>query len=67
MIELAFIACLSADPSACEKKSLLLDDISPMTCMMDAQAQLAAWIGTHPQWRIARWSCGVPRAGGQEI
>ncbi|WP_395539449.1 hypothetical protein [Neotabrizicola sp. sgz301269] len=66
MIELAFIACLSADPSACEKKSLLFDDISPMICMMTAQPLLAQWAGEHPQWKVARWSCGLPRAGGEQ-
>ncbi|WP_225027840.1 hypothetical protein [Xinfangfangia pollutisoli] len=66
MIELAFIACLSAEPSACERKSLVFDDVSAMTCLMGAQPVLADWIGTHPQWRIARWSCQSLRAGGQE-
>lgn len=67
MIELAFIACLSAEPSACERKSLLLDNMSPMTCMMTAQPLLADWVGTHPKWKVARWSCRVPRAAGQDI
>lgn len=57
MIELAFIACLTADPAACENKSLVFLEMSPMTCMMRAQPTLAEWVETHPQWRIARWRC----------
>lgn len=57
MMELAFIACLTADPAACEKKSLVFSEMSPMACMMGAQPTLADWVETHPQWRIARWSC----------
>ncbi|MEZ5796594.1 MAG: hypothetical protein R3D63_03360 [Paracoccaceae bacterium] len=66
MIELAFIACLAAEPAACERKSLVFTETSAMACMMSAQPTLAEWIGTHPQWRVARWSCQVPRLD-QEI
>lgn len=67
MIELAFIACLAAEPAACEKKSLIYTDISPMTCMVGAQPMLAEWIGTHPQWKIARWSCRMTFGGAQDV
>ncbi|KFI31464.1 hypothetical protein CDV50_08950 [Haematobacter massiliensis] len=59
MIELAFIACLTAAPALCEKKSLLFTEISPLTCMMSAQPQLAAWVDSHPKWRIAKWNCKI--------
>ncbi|SNX69123.1 hypothetical protein SAMN05878503_103110 [Cereibacter ovatus] len=57
MIELAFIACLSAAPDACEQRSLYYSDISPMTCVMGAQPELAKWADAHPRYRITRWSC----------
>lgn len=60
MIELAFIACLAAEPAACEKKSLVFTEMSPMACMMGAQPTLADWVASHPKWRIARWSCRLP-------
>lgn len=67
MIELAFIACLAAEPSACEKKSLTFTDVSPMTCMIGAQPTLAEWATSHPKWRIARWTCRIGLDGAKDI
>jgi hypothetical protein len=59
MIELVFIACLSAGGSSCgERQILQLPDIGLMGCMTTAQAHLAHWTEQHPGYRIARWSCG---------
>ncbi len=57
MIELLFVACLSADPEACEERSLLYTDITPTTCVLGAQPYLAEWIATHPRFDIRRWEC----------
>lgn len=59
MIELAFVACLSASPMTCEPQSLLYTDLSPMTCMMGAQPALARWVETHPKYTVARWQCRI--------
>lgn len=59
MIELAFIACLTAAPALCEKKSLLFTEVTPLTCMMSAQPELARWVDSHPKWRIDRWRCNT--------
>ena len=59
MIELVFIACLSASPVDCEERSLLYTDITPMACLMGAQPELARWAETHPRWRIASWRCAI--------
>ncbi|MFT4150509.1 MAG: hypothetical protein QM656_09950 [Paracoccaceae bacterium] len=67
MIELAFIACLAAEPSACEKKSLTYAEISPMTCMIGAQPMLAEWAQSHPKWHVARWTCRMRLGGGKDI
>lgn len=66
MIELAFVACLSAAPLTCEPQSLLYTDISPMTCALRAQPALAHWVETHPAYRIARWRCRL-LDGSREI
>lgn len=66
MIELAFIACLTAEPAACEKKSLQYTDVSPMTCIIGAQPMLAEWTATHPHWRVARWTCRMTM-GGKDV
>jgi hypothetical protein len=58
MIELVFIACLQTTPNVCKEQNLVFTDaISPTTCMMRAQPQLAKWAESHIRWRIARWKC----------
>ena len=57
MIELIFVTCLSASPTDCQERSLLYTDISPMTCLMDAQPELAKWVQSHPSWKVANWRC----------
>jgi len=57
MIELLFVACLSTAPDTCRERSLLYTDITPMTCAMGAQPELAKWVATHPNWTISRWKC----------
>lgn len=59
MIELAFIACLAADPTACERRTLsFLDEgAGAGGCMLRAQAELAGWVSTHPGFTIRGWKC----------
>lgn len=57
MIELLFVACLSASPTTCESKAMQFTDISAMTCLMGAQPVLAKWAQEHPAWQVERWSC----------
>jgi hypothetical protein len=59
MIELAFIACLSAGPPACRDQSLLYVDVSLMLCVLRGQAQLAAWSEQNPDWEIQEWACRI--------
>ena len=59
MIELVFIACLSASPVDCEERSLLYTDLAPLACVMGAQPELARWVQTHPRWRIHSWRCAT--------
>ncbi|GAA0296015.1 hypothetical protein [Rhodovulum strictum] len=60
MIELVFVACFGLaqnEQGACEERSLIYTDITPMTCMMGAQPELAKWVATHPNWTVANWKC----------
>jgi hypothetical protein len=58
LIELVFVACLRTTPELCEERSIAyLPDMSLMTCMMQAQPELAQWSEAHPEHRVARWSC----------
>lgn len=57
MIELLFVTCLSTSPADCQEHSLLYTDMTPMSCMMAAQPELAKWAESHPQWTISGWKC----------
>lgn len=60
MVELLFVTCMVMSQSSaesCREHSLLFTDISPMTCMMGAQPQLAKWVNEHPGQRLRGWKC----------
>ena len=62
MMELAFVACLSAEPMSCEAKAMQFSDMSAMACVMCAQQVLAQWGNEHPGWDIQRWTCQPDRS-----
>jgi hypothetical protein len=58
MIELLFVVCLKTLPDTCQEHSLLsLEGAGVMSCLMQAQPQLAEWSQSHPSHEIKRWSC----------
>ena len=58
MIELVLVVCLNGAPDRCEERSIgLYPEISVMTCMMQAQPQIAVWSERNPQLKVARFSC----------
>jgi hypothetical protein len=58
MIELVFVVCLRTMPHLCEERSLAyVEDVSLMSCMMQAQPHLAQWSATNPNLQVTRWSC----------
>jgi hypothetical protein len=58
MMELLLIVCLQVSPDRCEERSIgLYPEMSAMTCLMQAQPQIAAWSQTHPGLRVARFTC----------
>jgi hypothetical protein len=64
MIEVVAAACLLASPEHCRDVTLTFEAqaITPMSCMMNGQTELAKWTNEHPGWRIARFTC---RPAGQ--
>jgi hypothetical protein len=66
MTELLFVACLATVHPTCLEKSLVYTDIPVRQCIELAQPALARWIGVHPNWTIARWTCR-PAGAEQEI
>jgi hypothetical protein len=67
MIELLFLACLSASPASCEERSLLYTDVTPMTCMLGAQPELARWAESNPRWIVGRWKCRYVNIAEQDV
>lgn len=64
MIEIAAAVCLFSAPDRCKDISLVFEAeaITPYTCVMYGQGELAKWTSDHPNWRIAKWTC---RPAGQ--
>ena len=62
MIDLIFVACLTAAPAQCrEEIMLVMPEMTLNTCTMQAQPQLASWVNTHPGYSIVRWRCSRSR------
>lgn len=58
MIELVFLACMTAAPDECREKVIkFLPAPAAALCMYQAQPELAAWATQHPDQRITRWRC----------
>jgi hypothetical protein len=58
MMELLVVVCLQAAPDSCEERSLgLYPEMSAMTCLLQAQPQIAVWSQAHPRLRVSRFSC----------
>jgi hypothetical protein len=61
MMELLLVVCLQVAPDQCEERSIgLYTDMTAMACMMQAQPQIAVWSQTHPELRVARFTCRDP-------
>ncbi len=63
MIVIVLSVCMIQDAGKCKDINLnfMAEHVTPQQCMMYGQSEIAKWMEGHPNWRIARWSCG--RAG----
>ena len=63
MIELVLSVCLIAAPGGCKDVHLTYTEelLTPYQCMLRGQPEMAKWLEAHPQWRVARWTCGRVR------
>ena len=58
MLELVLVYCLISDAQTCvEKRQPFMTDMTPDSCMKDAQTYAEQYLETHPQWRLASWRC----------
>lgn len=67
LIELAFVACLTADLETCQENSLLLLDMPQAACLMMGPTRLATWSEGHPGWQVTSWRCRTPGSGPMDI
>lgn len=69
-MELILSICLIASPGTCREEAVSMNiEQTPIStqCVMGAMPVIAEWSETHPKWRVTRWRCGRPGAGGREI
>lgn len=63
MYELIVVACLIAQPARCEAFQLPFEQpMGMMQCMVQGQLHLVEWLADRPEWRVERWTCGLPKA-----
>ncbi|MDQ0303482.1 hypothetical protein [Ancylobacter polymorphus] len=69
-MELILSICLIASPGTCREEAVsvgLEAPPAPMQCMIGAMPVIAEWTETHPKWKVLKWRCASPGAGGREI
>nr|WP_294506727.1 hypothetical protein [uncultured Rhodopila sp.] len=65
---LIVLVCSIVHPGVCSEKQFLLESSGSLkSCVVEAQPYLAAWIGDHPNERIASWRCAWPGSEGQSL
>lgn len=58
MLYIVLTVCLVSSPGECEERYIpVYAEISPMACMMGAQAEIALWKETHAELDVTRWQC----------
>jgi len=59
---LILTVCFVANPDACEERRIpIYAAMSPMACMMGAQAEIVAWKEVRAELDVTRWRCSTDR------
>ena len=66
-IELAFVACLISAEEQCKEEKILAVEGTLLGCIVNAQAELAAWNQRYPGWQIKEFSCRYTRTAESEL
>jgi hypothetical protein len=63
MTELVLVFCLAGLPNSCHEERPLLEQMSPMSCVMQGQQYALEWLADHPKWALSGWRCeqNVPK------
>lgn len=59
MISLIFTACSIVNGAQCREVTLNYEDVSLMTCQMQAQQPMAEWQIEHPNFTVGRYTCQI--------
>lgn len=59
MIELIMHVCLANQPTHCKEVAIQFneDNLTPYTCVMKGQLEIAKWVQFNPQWNPMKWGC----------
>lgn len=62
MVQLVMLFCLVANDASCvERRPVLEDVLSPMTCMLAGQPMAARFVSEHPAYRLVSFRCEIGR------
>ncbi|HTW28561.1 MAG TPA: hypothetical protein VME92_15655 [Acetobacteraceae bacterium] len=63
MVQLVLVLCLAGTHSCVERRPTYEEPISLMMCMIGGQRAAAAYLDSHPAYRLQSWRCevGVPQ------
>ena len=57
MVHLVLTVCMMAWQAHCSDERPVLEDMTPMACMVEGQRVAAKWLADHPKWMLVRWRC----------
>ena len=64
MMELIIVVCLQAAPDRCEERSIgLYPEMTALTCVMQGQPHIVAWVAAHPELRVTAGPAAITRGG----
>lgn len=60
MQHIILTVCLVASPDVCEERTIpIYARLSPVACMMGAQAEIASWKEGRAELDVTRWRCSA--------
>jgi hypothetical protein len=61
IFEAVLVFCSLSNPSVCKERIYPMNfdntNITPYTCMVNAQMTAAEFLQDYPDWRLAKWGC----------
>jgi hypothetical protein len=57
MVQLVLVFCLAGSPASCQEHRPVIEQLSPVACLVQAQQLAQDWLADHPKWTLVRWRC----------